>query len=109
MLVVLNQASVMAGSCIIFNHDLHASTNNMREDVDYSGCSASGLIHASAGYVFPGLHVIITGFEQSHIFTSSYLMKNDLNGQFLINQPGRPFKQNPGNTAGADFNVAGTQ
>ena len=105
MAAVLNLTPVMAGSCIVFNHHLRNSTNNLREDVDNSRCSASGFIHASACNVFPGFqHVIITGLPKSYMIAFSYLMKNDLNWHFLTDQPGQPFKQNPGNTSGADFN-----
>ena len=58
----------------------------------------------TTGYKFPGSqHVNYKTLKTGFWLTRSHLVKNDLNGHFLTDQPGQPFNGDPGNKAGFDL------
>ena len=58
----------------------------------------------TTGYKFPGSQNVNYKTSKTGFWlTISHLVKNDLNGHFLTDQPGQPFNGDPGNTAGIDF------
>ena len=58
----------------------------------------------TTGYKFPGSqHVNRKTAKAGFWLTISHLVKNDLNGHFLTDQPGQPFNGDPGNKAGFDL------
>lgn len=58
----------------------------------------------TTGLKFPGSqHVNYKTSNTGFWLTFSHLVKNDLNGHFLTDQPGQPFNGDPGNTTGFDL------
>ncbi len=58
----------------------------------------------TTGCKFPGSQNVNYKTSKAGFWlTRSHLVKNDLNGHFLTDQPGQPFNVDPGNTAGFDL------
>lgn len=56
------------------------------------------------GNEFPGSRKMnIHNLNESMKFFTLHLLKDDLNGYFLYDQPGQPFDRDPGNTSGFDL------